>query len=398
MERRDEQGGVRPLAPDGVPAATQVAQNRPRRAVAVGATSVVLLLVLVVFGAGGDEQAADDQEPALVAAESEELAVTTSTLPPPLSDLLPVEFDQLVALSRSDDPRTVLWPSSERFARSYRLPSAPTSAQFDHSGEAIAFIDPSWTLFAGPLPGDAALRVESMASAAVFHPVEDAALAYTAAPTGKGSNALFRVDVRPGPLGGTASMLVTTLGDEQHLLTWGDWGYAIAVHDPAAIVILDPLGRPLRVMGGIAYAAGGDAILVDATVVPDAAELEPLAPAIVTATPTIGVVDRYFKPVFLFPGPSTGIPFVKISRDGALIVATTYTNTGGTSLTIRDRSDATLRTVRVESTAYPIGFVSLGTLLAMQDSEAGELVIIDWRTGAHHRIPGVTGEFVAIHL
>lgn len=398
MERSDEQGGVRPLAPDGAPVPIPTAQERPGLVIAVAATSVVLLLVLVVFGAGGDQQPPDDPEAALVAAESEELAVTTSTLPPPLSDLLPLDFERLVALSRSDDPRTVLWPSPERFARSYRLPSAPVSAQFDDSGEAIAFIDPSWTLFAGPLPGDAAVRVESMASAALFHPLMDSALAYTAAPTGSGSNALFRVHVQPGVLGGTESTVVTALGDGQRLLTWGDWGYAIAVDDPAAIVILDPLGRPLRVMGGVAYAAGGDAMLVDATDVAATDELALLAPTVVATTPTIGVVDRYFIPIFLFPGPGTGIPAVKISKDGNLIAATTYTNTGGTSLTIRDRSDDTLRTVRVDSVGYPIGFVLHGTHLAMQDSESGELVIIDWRTGAHHRIPGVIGEFVAVHI
>lgn len=398
MERSDEQGGVRPLAPDGAPVPIPTAQKRPGLVIAVAATSVVLLLVLVVFGAGGDQQPPDDPEAALVAAESEELAVTTSTLPPPLADLLPLDFERLVALSRSDDPRTVLWPSPERFARSYRLPSAPVLAQFDDSGEAIAFIDPSWTLFAGPLPGDAAVRVESMASAALFHPLMDSALAYTAAPTGSGSNALFRVHVQPGVLGGTESTVVTALGDGQRLLTWGDWGYAIAVDDPAAIVILDPLGRPLRVMGGVAYAAGGDAMLVDATDVAATDELALLAPTVVAATPTIGVVDRYFIPIFLFPGPGTGIPAVKISKDGNLIAATTYTNTGGTSLTIRDRSDDTLRTVRVDSVGYPIGFVLHGTHLAMQDSESGELVIIDWRTGAHHRIPGVTGEFVAVHI
>ncbi|MGB9358510.1 MAG: hypothetical protein WCC01_08140 [Acidimicrobiia bacterium] len=396
MERRDEQGGVRPLEPEGAPTPARPTRKRP--GLAIAATFVVLLVVLVVFGAGGDQQEPDEPEPALVASESEELAITTTTLPPPLGDLLPIEFDRLIALSRSDDPRTVLWPSVERFARSYRLPSAPVSAQFDNSGEAIAFIDPSWNLFAGPLPGDAAIQIESMASAAVFHPIEDATLAYTAAPTGAGSNALFRVHVQPGLLGGTESTLVTPLADGQRLLTWGDWGYAIAVDEPAAIVVLDPIGRPLRVMGGVAYAAGGDALLVDATQVAAADDLALLAPTVVAAAPTIGVVDRYFKPVFLFPGPNTGIPAVKISADGSLIAATTYTNTGGTSLTIRDQTDATLRTVRVDSIVYLIGFVSRGTHLAMQDSESGELVIIDWRTGAHHRIPGVTGEFVAVHL
>lgn len=398
MERRDEQGGVRPLAPDGARAPTRTTQKRPGLAVAVGATFVVLLLVLVVFGAGGDQQTPDDPEPALVASESEELAVTPTTLPPPLSDLLPIDFDRLVALSRSDDPRTVLWLASDRFARSYRLPSAPASAYFDNNGETIAFIDPFWTLFAGPLPGDAAIQIESMASAAVFHPVDTAALAYTAAPTGAGSNALFRVDVRPGLLGGTESTLVTPLADGRRLLTWGNWGYAVAVDEPAAIVVLDPLGRPLRAMGGVAYAAGGDALLVDATQVATAEELALLAPTVVAVAPTIGVVNRYFKPVYLFPGSNTGIPAVKISTDGSLIAATTYTSTGGTSLTIRDQTDATLRTVRVDSIVYPIGFVSGGSHLAMQDSESGELVIIDWRTGADYRIPGVTGEFVAVHL
>ena len=398
VERRDDHGGVRPLEPDGTSSPAPPSQKRPGVAIAAGAISVVLLLVLVVFGAGGEQPEPDDPEPSLVAAETEELAVTTTTLPPQLATLLPFDFDTLVALSRSADPRTVLWPAPARFARSYRLPSAPNTAEFDASGEAIAFIDPSWALFAGPVPGDAAIRVEGMASAAIFHPVLDAALAYTAAPAGRGSNALYRVHVQPGVLGGTESTMVAALGDGQRLLTWGDWGYAIAVDDPAAVIVLDPRGRALRVMGGVAHAAGGDAMLIDATQPFDPDELAMLAPTVIEATPTIGVVDRYFKPVFLFPGPNTGIPDVEISSDGRLIAVTMYTSTGGTSLTIRDRSDSTLRTVRVDSVAYPIGFVSQGTHLAMQDFESGELVIIDWQTGAHHRIPGVSGEFVAVHL
>jgi len=84
-----------------------------------------------------------DPEPGLVAAEADDLEVTTNTRPPLLSAVLPIEAERLAVASRSDGIRTVIWPLSERYTRSYPLPSAPTIARFDAEGRAIAFIDPS---------------------------------------------------------------------------------------------------------------------------------------------------------------------------------------------------------------------------------------------------------------
>ena len=368
---------------------------------AIGASAVVFLLMVVVFGAGGgNNQTASDPESEVASAAADVAPATTTTLPPTLSEMIPVETDQLIAISRSGDPRTVVWPPSERVARSYRLPSIPMSAEFDHTGRTIAFIDSSLMLFAGSLPGDSSVPISSMASAAVFHPTDQASLAYTAAPNGAGSNALRRVQVAEDLPGGAGSTLITPLADGTRLLTWGDWGYAVAIDDPAAVIVLDPFGHPRRAMGGVAYEAGGDVILVDATGAADAGVLGRLAPTVVESTRMIAVFDLDFEPVFEFPESGAGIPNVTISTDGLRIAAVAYPDAGGTVLTIRDRSRSAVVTADVEinSIAHALGFTPDGTILSLQDSNTGELVVVDWRTGVDYRISGLTGDFIAADL
>jgi len=378
---------------------------RPQRApgIAIAAVSgfIVLILLFVVFGAGGGEDPPPPEpNEALVAADTGDLAATTTTLPPRLSDLLPVEMERLSIVSGSDDPRTTLWGPSDRFARSYRLPFAPMEAWFGADGTSIAFLDSQSTLFVGPAPGDGASKVAEMVSAARFHPTKPAELAYTTASASSDSTALYRVLAEPGLLGGIEPVFITELPAASRLLTWGDWGFAVAIDDPAAVLILDPDGRPQRVMAGTAYAGGGDVILVDSTngISDDRAAVASLAPIVVDPEPTVAIVDATFDPIFLFPGTDADISNVTISSDGGQIAVATFTDTGGTSLTIRVRSEATVRTIRIDSIVRPIGFVAGGTHLAMQDAQSGELVVANWRTGAHYRIAGLSDMILAIHF
>jgi len=359
--------------------------------------------MIVVFGAGGADQPPEaDPNRGLVSADAADTVITTATLPARFSDMVPIETDRLTTISRSGDPRTVLWLPSERFGRSYRLQNDPQTAWFDATGESVAYLDAQSTLFAGPVPGDVAPQVEVMVSGARFHPTKPAELAYTAPFTTPGSTGLYRVHVTPGLLEGLEPMLIATLFETAHLLTWGDWGYAISIDDPEspAIVILDPEGRAERIMPGVAYSAGGDAIFVDATGEPFAGSGDPglLAPLVVVPEAAVGIFDRMFEPIYLFPGTDAHTLNVIISPDGLRIADATFTNTGGTSLTIRDRSVDTLRSVRIDSIAHPIGFVADGTHLAMQDVESRELIFVNWRTGAHYRLFGLTGEFIAVDL
>jgi hypothetical protein len=361
--------------------------------------------MLVVFGAGGgDDLPEPDPYQGLVAADAANIEVTTTTtVPPRFSDMVPIETDRLVTISRSGDPRTVLWLPSERFGRTYRLQNDPQWASFDATGDSVAYIDARSTLFAGPVPGDVAPQVEAMVSGARFNPTEPAELAYSAPVAASGATGLYRVHVTPGILGGLREpMMVATLSETAHLLTWGDWGYAVSIDDPAspAIIILDPEGQAERIMPGVAYSAGGDAIFVDATGEPFAGSGDPelIAPLVVVPESAVGIFDRMFEPIYLFPGADARTLNVTISPDGLQIADATFTNTGGTSVTIRDRSVDTLRTVRIDSVAYPIGFVADGTHLAMQDVDSRELIFVNWRTGAHYRLSGLTGDFVAVDL
>jgi len=402
MVRRDDPTEkVRPLTPgDGV-AQEHAVRVRPSLGIAIGAGAVVLLLVLVVFGAGGgNNQTGSDPESETAADVADDVQTPRTTLPATLSQLIPVETDQLVAVSRSGDPRTVVWLPSERFAQSFRLPSVPMSAVFDSESLAIAFIDFSSTLFAGLLPGDTSVPVETMVSAAVFHPTEPSDLAYTAAPHGAGSNALRRLQVASDLPGGAGSTLVAPLADGTRLLTWGDWGYAVAAGEPAAVVILDPAGRPRRTMGGIAQAAAGDAILVDTTGSADAAALGRLAPTVVNSAPMIGLVDLDFQPIVEFPEPEAGNSNVTISTDGLRIAVLTHPEAGGTLLTIHDRSRSAVVTADVEldAIADALGFTAGGALLTMQDTITDEILMVDWLTGVHYRISGLTGDFIAAGL
>ncbi len=367
------------------------------------AGSVVLGLVLVVFGAGGGDQVPEfDPDQSFVAAEAADIEFTTTTLPVPFVDMVPIETDRLATISRSGDPRTVLWLPSERFGRSYRLQNHPQLAWFDATGDSVAYIDAQMTLFAGPVPGDIAPQVEAMVSGARFHPVETADLAYTAPVTASDSTGIYRVHVAPGILGGLEPVLVATLSERAHLLTWGDWGYALSIDDPEspAIIILDPQGRAERIMPGVAYSAGGDAIFVDGTGEPFAGPGDPglLAPLVVVPESAVGIYDTMFEPIYLFPGADARTLNITISPDGLRIADATFTNTGGTSVTIRDRSVDTLRTLRIDSVAHPIGFVADGTHLAMQDADSRELIFVNWRTGARYRLSGLTGDFVAVDL
>ncbi|MEA3511382.1 MAG: hypothetical protein U9R51_08110 [Actinomycetota bacterium] len=405
MPRREQPSQVRPLLPDNdVPGQPHAPTRRtPGASVAVAAAAVVLALMFVIFGAGGgDDIPAPDPDQSLVAAEAADVEVTATTLPERLSDMVPVETNRLATISRSGDPRMVLWLPSERVGRTYRLQNDPQWASFDATGEFIAYLDPQWTLFAGPVPGDSAPQVEAMVSGARFHPTETAELAYTAPIAGSDSTGVYRVHVSPDILGSLEPELVGSLSETAHLLTWGDWGYAVSLDraESPAIMILDPDGRAMRIMPGVAYSAGGDAMFVDATGEPFAGSGDPglLAPLVVVPKSSVGIFDRMFEPIYLFPGTDARTLNVAISPDGLQIADSTFTNTGGTSVTIRDRSVDTLRTVRIDSVAHPIGFVADGTHLAMQDVDSGELIFLNWRTGAHYRLSGLTGDFVAVDL
>ena len=402
MMRRDNPAeNVRPLTPGNGAAEEHTVRARPSIGIAIGASAVVLLLVLVVFGAGGgNNQTGVDPDSETGPDVAADVQTPTTTLPAALSQLIPVETDQLVAVSRSGDPRTVVWLPSERFAQSFRLPSVPMSAVFDSVGRAIAFIDFSSTLFAGLLPGDTSVPIETMVSAAVFHPTEPADLTYTAAPNGPGSNTLRRLQVASDLPGGAGSTLIAPLADGTRLLTWGDWGYAVATEAPAAVVILDPSGQPRRTMGGLAHAAGGDAILVDTTGSADTGALGRLAPTVVDRAPMIGVVDLDFEAIIEFPEPEAGKSSVTISTDGLRIAVLTHPEAGGTLLTIHDRSRSAVVTADVEldAVAYALGFTKDGALLSMQDTHTDEILMVDWLTGVHYRIPGLTGDFIAAGL
>ncbi len=401
MEPRDPLPRVRPLPPDGEehPAASRV--TAPGRIFAIAAGSLVIALMVVVFGAGGDEEATlPEPGESLAAVDAGDLEVTTTTLPQRLVDALPIEMERLSAVVGADDARMILWNPSERFARSYRLPFAPHEVWFDADGTSVAFVDKRSALFVGPSPGDAAVGIEATATAARFHPADAGELAYTAALADPNMIGLYRTLAAPGLLGGIEPTLIAQVPGTGRLLTWGDWGYALAIDEPAAILILDPDGRPERVMAGTAYTAGGDAILVDSTgpAPDDPGVLDVLAPDVVNSEPIVGIIDTEFEPIFLFPGIDAASSNVTISADGSRIAVTTFTNTGGTSITIRDRAESTLRTIRMDFMAQPIGFVAAGTHLALQDLEGGELVVADWRTGVHHRVPALSGNFLAVDL
>lgn len=395
---------MRPLQPDDANRSDAPVRRAPGVSIAVAAGAVVLALTFVVFGAGGGDDLPElDPYQGLVAADAANVeATTTTTIPPRFSDMVPIETDRLVTISRSGDPRTVLWLPAERYGRTYRLQNDPQWATFDATGDSVAYLDAQWTLFAGPVPGDVAPQVEAMVSGARFHPTETAELAYTSPVAASESTGLYRVHVAPGILGGLEPTMVATLPETAHLLTWGDWGYAVSIDDPAspAIIILDPDGQAERIMPGVAHSAGGDAIFVDATgeLFAGSGGPELLAPIVVIPESAVGIFDRMFEPIYLFPGADARTLNVTISPDGLHIADATFTITGGTSVTIRDRSVDTLRSVRIDSAAHPIGFVADGTHLAMQDVDSGELIFVNWRTGAHFRLSGLTGNFVAVDL
>ena len=402
VRRREEHEKVRPLAPEeGVEPAVSP-RPQPTLWLAPAVASIVLLVTVIVFGAGSaDAPTPTLPEPGMVSADAAEMTVTTTTLPPRLEDMLPVDTERLSAVSRSPEPRAVLWAPSERFAHSYSLQIELESAAFDATGDNVAFVDQQSTLSAGPMPGTAAPEIDDMVTAARFHPSTPAQLAYTAARPEAGLVELLRVDVTAGILGSVSPQLVTELPAGSRLLTWGDWGYAIGIDATATVLILGPSGAVERAASGFAHAAGGDAILIDARSpgIEKRLELGSLAPEVVElGEPGARIVDSAFAPIWDLPGAAAESLNVVISPDGLRVANTVFTDSGETSVTIRDRADATLRTLRLDTLAQPIEFVADGDILAMEDGTTGHLVFVDWRTGAHQRVEGLRGDFLAVDL
>jgi len=103
------------------------------------------------------------------------------------------------------------------------------------------------------------------------------------------------------------------------------------------VLILDRSGGPVRAIAGragAAGAAGGDIFFLDMT------------NATVGPADLVGVVSVGFEPIYLVPGEVPPPGSVTISNDGVRIAVATLTSTGGTSVTVRDRTEETLRTVR----------------------------------------------------
>jgi len=153
-------------------------------------------------------------------------------------------------------------------------------------------------------------------------------------------------------------------------------------------------------MGGIAHAAGGDAIHVDTTDSADAGALGRLVPTVVDRAPMTGVVDLDFETTIELPETEGGNSSLTISTDGLRIAVLTHPEAGGTLLTIHDRSRSTVVTADVEldSIAYALGFTADGALLTMQDTNTDEILMVDWLAGVQYRIPGLTGDFIATDL
>ena len=114
----------------------------------------------------------------------------------------------------------------------------------------------------------------------------------------------------------------------------------------------------------------------------------------------IGLVDLDFEPIVEFPKPEAGNPSVTISTDGLRIAVLTHPEAGGTLLTIHDRSHSAVvpADVGLDAIAYALGFTADGALLIMQNTNTDEMLVVDWLTGVHYRIPGLTGDFIVAGL
>lgn len=393
MASGDNEPRIRPLPPGGAePEATDDARLGAPRFVAVGAGAIVVLVILAVFGLGGAGEPAPTTTTQLAGGENvPDVTSTSVVLPPTLSDLLGNSVETLeLVVARPDFSNEVwLWFPDTFRPRQYDVAIQTRDASFDASGKFVSFRTGNDLWVART--GQSALHPLEDLRGFAWHPVDEGTFAYATPADGETAVVVGRVSALQGAPPFTEP--VGVVPGSARLLTWGPWGYTLAV-DNQFIVVLDPDGNPVRAAAARVIAAGGSSVIAEGLPVE-------LATAWIDSTFSgqdvigaawsgIEVVDETLTPV-----PAS----IPVRQAAAVAPAFVFDETGrryayvvsqsedATSVNVIDLDGRAPRVIAFRSRVAVIGFVRDGHALAAVDLDDGGLMIVDAGTGATNVVP-----------
>lgn len=403
---RDRDSRIRHLPPaDGVPARLTSPDAAPpprRRMLALSGVGVTFLLILVVFGLDGRqaEETTATTIPDLVGDPEVGLTTTTASLPPRLSELLgnDVESLRLATVTSDDATEVLLWHADATSPRHYPVAQRPLTARFDASAKFVAY-EEDGQVYVQQAGHRLELPLVESARGFAWHPTDEARMAF--AITGP-----IGTDILEGmanPMRTTASIVASVPGVVR-LVSWGDWGYAVAFDADSdlgagvpGVLVIDPAGLPLRVTGGEVLEAAGGAILVlgpdtsTAAAWTERLTASGIAAEVVDAPVGLHLLDPDLVSREVFTSSSSGTLDVLVDGSGDRIAVSPAGPDGApvptTTITVVDFAGRVPRVIAFNEPVLAIDFVRGGRALAVQSTATGELLIVDASTGATVRLP-----------
>ena len=442
-------GPIRPLPPRE-PEDTPPPEPQRRLGAAVpalvGLGVVALTAIGLAVSAGAPPPESDPTErPALAESGAvADLTTTTTTQPPRLAELVPDIEGPLQLLQGTGDRTTVAyWPADARSPRLYET-SIPRGSSatlspvgFDTSGTYLAYLvarPQGYDLHVGVATTQQAVQEGSpFVTSAAWHPADTGRLAWLVRtsnfnPTDTKLSTLVTGEANPRGL--LEAEDVTEIAAGFELAAWGDWGFAL--NGPAAVqasavtewpdgtervspleitIILDPTGAvlataPGRVVGGNAsgnlIVIGRETAYQSTGVAEEDAGNLGFRQAPVVLPEGVNVTDHLFRVIAteddLFPSGTPVPDAMAISPNGQRLAVVSVTTAGTSRVRAVALEFGVDRLIPVPQSLVLVGFVDDGQYLALAGTEEPELVLVNWRTGAQHRIPLRNRSVLAAHL
>ncbi len=339
------------------------------------AAAVILLIVVGSIGLGTpptDEVIST--APGAIASGDPEVTTTTTTtttLPPTLAEMAPVA-SPIIIIPRQSDTLLWVWHPSAREPQWVPLPRPPRDVGFDASGVWMSYLVPDEVgaaLWTGIATGGQAEQRTGVTSFR-WHPATPDTIAWTATDGADSANTRIHLGTIEARTGAITEGLGGFAIDPGHcLLAWGDWGFATGPCDGGSdLVTYDPDGG--------AVASSGFHVVEDSAsgrlVVRDGED-------------QVRVVDAALETVtFLDVEPGAELT---MTADGTEVVEI-LTRNGRTrvrSFPVERRGGSS---VSVEGESRLLGLSASQEYVLLHAWGTGELVLVNWSSGATFRIPG----------
>ncbi len=403
MEGWDDGPRVRPISLDddsttpGVESSVRPDRHKRRwlPVVVTGITVAVVFVAVSLFGAleSDDPQ---QQDAALFSSvrsdtSNDQRSTDSATAPIERQPRSGVSDTMTLIATYGDRVRTLLWDPSFGVPRPYNLlgtamitGSDLVSASFDSSGTSLAVLvdTPTGTNVWAGTPTNVGESPDIVgASSSVWHATRARSIAWTEETEG-GNTVLATGSIhrRSGSLVNIRPM--AELKPSAQLLRWDADGFII--NEAGTIRALAADGTLRWERAGIAISSSSSFVIATA---PEDGSVEVLWM----------ILDRSTGER---AGPSPDLmtkeAWVPRSRDPGLI-ATVSASDSHSILTIRGTNLQSPRTVEIEQQVTPIGFTSKSDYFLFNALDTGDLVFVNWRTGATHTVQ-IPSEYAVVGL